>query len=147
MPPPEISIATPQAAPSITVTREAPPPAPVHVAPAPAAAPAAPPAPPAPPARVAPQVNFNKDCERPDYPAAAARAEATGTTRVKVTVGTDGRATDVEVVGPSGPTREHKLLDRAAAAAIKDTCKFKPGSVDGKPQPLTTFVEYAWRLE
>jgi protein TonB len=148
VPPPEVTIATPQAAPTITVTREAPPPAPVHIAPAapPAAAPA-PPAPPAPPARVAPQVNFNKDCERPDYPPAAARAEATGTTRVKVTVGIDGRATETEIDRPSGPTREHKLLDRAAESAIKNTCKFKPGTVDGKPQPLTTYVEYAWRLE
>jgi protein TonB len=144
VPPPEVSISTPQAAPSITVTRETPPPAPVHVAPAP---PAAAPAPPAPPARVAPQVNFNRDCERPDYPAPAARAEATGTTRIKVTVGIDGRATETEVDRPSGPTREHKLLDRAAEAAIKNTCKFKPGTVDGKPQQLTTYVEYTWRLE
>jgi protein TonB len=146
VPPPEVSIATPQAAPTITVTREAPPPAPVHIAPA-APAPAAPPAPPAPPSRVAPQVDFGKDCERPDYPAAAARTEATGTTRIKVTVGIDGRATATEIDRTSGPTREHKQLDRAAEAAIRNTCKFKPGTIDGKPQPLTTVVEYVWRLE
>ena len=47
----------------------------------------------------------------------------------------------------SGPSREHKLLDRAAEAAIKNTCKFKPGTVDDKPEPLTTFVEYDWKLQ
>lgn len=97
--------------------------------------------------RVAPHVNFNTDCVRPAYPPAAARAEATGVVRVKVTVGTDGRVTSTEIVKSSGPTREHKLLDRATEAAIRDTCKFKPGTVDGKPQTLTTFVDYAWKLE
>ena len=67
--------------------------------------------------------------------------------RIKVTVGVDGRATATEIAKSSGPSREHKLLDRAAEAAIRDTCKFKPGTVDGKPEPLTTFVEYVWKLQ
>jgi protein TonB len=149
MPPPEVQIQNPTPAPTITVQREVPPPAPpVTIAPAaPAEAPPAPPAPPAAPVRVAPQVNFNTDCEKPAYPAAAARAEATGVVRIKVTVGTDGRATATEIARSSGNSREHKLLDRAAETAIRSTCKFKPGTVDGKPESLTTFVEYAWRLE
>ena len=147
MPPPEVQIQNPQPAPSITVQREVPPPAPpVTIAPAAPEAPPAP-APPAAPVRVAPQVNFNTDCEKPTYPAAAARAEATGVVRIKVMVGTDGRATATEIARSSGATREHKLLDRAAETAVKNTCKFKPGTVDGKPEPLTTYVEYAWRLE
>jgi protein TonB len=118
----------------------------VTIAPPPTPEPA--PAPPAPaPARVAPQVNFNTDCEKPAYPPAAARAEATGVVRIKVTVGIDGKATATEIAKSSGPSREHKLLDRAAEAAIKNTCKFKPGTVDGKPEPLTTFVEYDWKLQ
>jgi protein TonB len=148
MPPPEIRIETPPPpAPTITVQTTPPPPAP-PVAIAPPAPPEAPPAPPAPaaPARVAPQVNFNTDCEKPSYPPAAARAEAMGVVRIKVTVGTDGRATATEIAKSSGPSREHKLLDRAAEAAIKNTCKFKPGTVDGKPETLTTFVEYDWKL-
>ena len=114
------------------------------------------PPPPAPPVAIAPpappeappalQVNFNTDCEKPSYPPAAARAEAMGVVRIKVTVGTDGRATATEIAKSSGPSREHKLLDRAAEAAIKNTCKFKPGTVDGKPETLTTFVEYDWKL-
>jgi len=145
MPPPEIKIETPPPpAPTITVQTVPPPPAPpVTIAPA---VPEAPPAPPA-PARVAPHVNFNTDCTKPPYPPAAARAEATGVVRVKVTVGIDGRVTATEIAKSSGPTREHKLLDRAAEAAIRDTCKFKPGTVDGKPQTLTTTVEYVWKLE
>jgi protein TonB len=148
MPPPEIKIETPPPpAPTITVQTTPPPPAPpVTIAPPPAPDPV--PAPPAPaaPVRVAPQVNFNADCEKPAYPPAAARAEATGVVRIKVTVGTDGRATATEIAKSSGPSREHKLLDRAAESAIKTTCKFKPGTVDGKPETLTTFVEYDWKL-
>jgi protein TonB len=97
--------------------------------------------------RVAPQVNFASDCEKPAYPPAAARAEAVGTVRIKVSVGVDGRATATEIVRSSGPSREHKLLDRTAESAIKNTCKFKPGTVDGKPEALTTFVDYVWKLE
>ena len=103
--------------------------------------------PPPAPSRIAPQVNFNTDCEKPAYPPAAARAEAVGVVRIKVTVGVDGKATATEIAKSSGPSREHKLLDRAAEAAIKNTCKFKPGTVDGKPEPLTTFVEYDWKLQ
>jgi protein TonB len=146
-PPPEIKIENPPPAPAITVQQTPPPPAPpVTIAPPPTPEPPAP-APPAPPARVPPQVNFKTDCEIPTYPPAAARAEATGVVRIRVTVGIDGRATATEIVKSSGPSREHKLLDRAAEAAIKNTCKFKPGTVDGKPEPLTTFVEYDWKLQ
>jgi protein TonB len=147
MPPPEVKIETPPPpAPTITVQTTPPPPAPpVAIAPPPAPEPPAPA--PAAPARVAPQVNFNNDCTKPSYPPAAARAEATGVVRIKVTVGVDGRASATEIAKSSGPSREHKLLDRAAEAAIRDTCKFKPGTVDGKPEPLTTFVEYDWKLQ
>jgi len=146
MPPPEVKIETPPQAPTITIQTTPPPPSPpVTIAPPPAPEPA--PAPPAAPVRVAPQVNFNADCTKPGYPPAAARAEVTGVVRIKVTVGVDGRATSTEIAKSSGPSREHKLLDRAAEAAIRDTCKFKPGTVDGKPEPLTTFVEYDWKLQ
>jgi periplasmic protein TonB len=146
MPPPEVQVnPPPQAAPTITTTQVAPPPTAVTISPA---RPDAPPAPAhAAPARVAPKVNFNQDCERPGYPPAAARAQATGEVRIKVTVGTDGRASATEIEKSSGPTREHKLLDRAAETAIRTTCKFVPGTVDGKPEPLTTTVVYVWKLD
>lgn len=146
VPPPEISIANPSAAPSITVTQEKPPPAPPRIiAPPPPPAPVA--APPAAPVRVAPSVNFGRDCEKPDFPAAAQRAEATGVSVIKVSVGIDGRVTATEIIKSSGNSREHKLLDRAAESAIRSTCKFKPGTLDGKPEANSSVVEYVWKLE
>ena len=152
VPPPEVQVnPPPNPAPQITTTQVAPPPAPVTIAPPPRPeappAPAAAPAPPRAPVRVAPSVNFGKDCEKPDYPSAAARAEVTGTTSIRVTVGIDGRVTATEIAKPSGSSREHRALDRAAEAAIRDSCKFKAGTVDGKPEPLTTTVEYVWKLD
>ncbi len=145
MPPPEVQIQNPPPAPAITVQTVPPPPAPPvtiappHLARAGAGASCA-------IARGA-AGQLQHRLHEATYPPAAARAEATGVVRIKVTVGIDGRATATEIAKSSGPSREHKLLDRAAEAAIRDTCKFKPGTVDGKPEPLTTFVEYDWKLQ
>jgi len=128
--------------PVIAVTTVAPPPAQVSQAPAGPASAA-----PAQPVRVPPQVNFNRDCARPEYPAAAARAEATGASVIAAFVDLNGRVTQARVERSSGSTREHKLLDRAALEAIAGSCKFKPGTVDGKPEPLWTQVEYVWKLD
>lgn len=147
VPPPEVQVnPPPQMAPTITTTQVAPPPVAVTIGPAKVDA-AAPAAVHAGPSRVAPRVNFNSDCERPPFPPAAARAQVSGEVRIKVTVGTDGRASATEIEKSSGPTREHKLLDRAAEAAIRNTCKFVPGTVDGKPESLTTTVIYVWKLD
>jgi len=82
-----------------------------------------------------------------DYPAAARRAEATGTTRIRFTVGPDGKMTGAEVVRSAGPTREHKLLDRVALAKLGE-CKFTAGIDEhGKPVGGSFDVEYVWRLE
>ncbi len=144
VPPPEVAVATPpEAAPVITATTAEPQPP----SPPPATTTAAAPAPTAQPVRVAPQVNFNRDCERPDYPAAAARAEATGAVVIAAYVDVSGRVTQARVERSSGSTREHKLLDQAALQAISRSCKFKPGTVDGKPEPLWTQVQYVWTLE
>jgi protein TonB len=149
VPPPEVQVNPPPTpAPTITTTTVAPPPAPVRVeAGPPAAAPTAAPAAPAAPVRVAPAVNFNSDCEKPAYPSAAARAEIQGEVRIRVAVGADGRVTGTEVVRSSGPSREHKMLDRAAEAVIRSSCKFRAGTVDGKPEALTTDVVYVWKLD
>lgn len=150
VPPPEIQVATPQQAPAITVTREAPPPAPVQIAPAPAPAPvAAPPAPPAPPPKVQArpaQINVSS-CEKPEYPAAALRAEATGTTKIRFTVDATGVVSKAEIEQPSGPSREHRLLDRTAVEALSK-CRFKPGNDEnGKPVGGTTLVDYVWKVD
>lgn len=138
VPPPEVAIHPPPApAPSITVTPVAPPPT--------AIAPPAPEAPPAPPApATAPSLDFNR-CEKPEYNAAARRAEAQGITVVVYTMDIDGRIADARIERSSGPTREHRMLDNLTLAAVK-ACRGRPGTIDGKPQRLTSRVEYVWKL-
>ncbi len=151
VPPPEVQVATPQVAPTITVTRDAPPPAPVTIAPAPAPtptpAPAVAAAPPAPRIQaVAAKIDVNS-CEKPEYPAAALRAEATGTSKIRFTVDATGVVSKSEVERSAGGSREHRLLDRAAVDALSK-CRFKPGIDEhGKPTGGTTIVEYVWKTE
>ena len=150
VPPPEIQVNPPPTpAPTITVTREAPPPAPVTISPAPPA-PAAPPAPPAAPRMPARPAIANVQACAPkneDYPAAAVRTEATGTTRISFTVGADGKLASAQVARSAGPTREHKMLDRLALAKLSE-CAFRPGSDEnGRPVGGTFEVEYVWKLD
>jgi periplasmic protein TonB len=147
MPPPEVQVNPPPTpAPTITTTQVAPPPAPVTIAPAPqAAAPAAPvAAPPAPPARTAPKLDFNA-CAKPEYNAAARRADAQGTVVVVYTMDTNGAISDARVEKSSGMSREHKMLDRMTLEAVQ-ACKGTPGTLDGKPEKLSGRIEYVWRL-
>jgi protein TonB len=155
VPPPEVNVNPPPTpAPTITTTQVAPPPVAVTVAPAPPPAPAAPPAPPAPPpvARVAPRpiITDFKGCApgREDYPAAAIRAEATGTTRVQVNIDASGKITSVDVLKSAGPTREHKMLDRLIVSKIMSDCKATPArDSEGKAVAGSTAVEYVWALD
>jgi protein TonB len=147
VPPPEVQVATPQLAPAITVTREAPPPAPVNLSPAaPSPAPVVA-APPAPKAQAVPARIAVGTCEKPEYPAAASRAEATGTTKIRFTVDAQGVVSKADIERPSGASREHRLLDRTAVDALSK-CRFKPGVDEhGKPMGGTTVVEYVWKLD
>jgi len=146
VPPPEVQVAPQPVAPTITTTTVAPPPAPVTITPA---APA-PPAPPAPPRAAARPAIGNISACAPtgaDYPAAATRAEATGTTRVRFTVDAQGKLAKAEVVKAAGPSREHKLLDRIALDKLSG-CVFKAGADEnGQPTGGTFEVEYVWKLE
>lgn len=145
VPPPEVNVNPPPTpAPSITTTQVAPPPAPIHVAPAPVAAPPAPPAPRA-PVRTEPKVDFAGKCEQPEYSAAARRAEAQGTVVVVYTMDTNGVINEATVEKSSGPSREHKMLDRLTIEAVK-ACRGTPGTLDGKPEKLTSRVAYVWKI-
>jgi periplasmic protein TonB len=152
-PPPEVQVNPPPTpAPTITTTQVAPPPTVVTVAPAPppvAAAPAAAPPPPAAPRQAARPAIGNVGACAPkdeDYPPAAAKNEVTGTTRVKFTVGADGKLANAEVIKSAGPTREHRLLDRMAVTKLSE-CAFKPGADEnGKPMGGSFEVEYVWKL-
>ncbi|MDP1900938.1 MAG: energy transducer TonB [Rubrivivax sp.] len=151
VPPPEVHVNAPaMAGPTITTTQVAPPPAPVHVSPVPATvvAPPAPPAPPPPRVAAQPAIANVHACapSSDDYPAAARRADATGTTRVRFQVGADGKLAGAEVVRSAGATREHKMLDRLAVAKLSE-CNFKPGrDENGRPIGGSFEVEYIWKL-
>jgi len=137
VPPPEVNVTPPvTAAPTITTTTVAPPPAPVVVetAPAPMVQ------------RTPPVLDVNRLCERPEYPSVAARAEATGITRLAFLIDVDGRVLEARVEKASGATREHRLLDNAAISALS-RCRFKAGTVDGKPERAWGRVDYAWKLD
>jgi protein TonB len=45
----------------------------------------------------------------------------------------------------AGPTREHKMLDRLTLEAVR-ACKGTPGTLNGKPERLTSRVTYEWKL-
>ncbi len=86
-------------------------------------------------------------CAKPEFPPAAARAEATGTTRIKFTVDAEGKVSKFEIERSSGATREHRQLDKAAADALS-LCRFKPGiDAEGKPVGGIANVEYVWKLD
>lgn len=82
-----------------------------------------------------------------DYPPAAVRAEAVGTTRIRFTVDASGRLAASEIVKTAGTSREHRQLDRVALQKLSE-CSFKPGNDEtGKPIGGTFEVEYVWKLE
>lgn len=149
VPPPEVNVNPPPTpAPVITTTQVAPPPAPFVPAPPPVVAAPAPPAPPR--AAAKPAITNVAACAPTgdDYPAAAKRAEATGTTRIRFTIGPDGRIVGApEIVKSSGSSREHKMMDRVAASKLGE-CKFSPGvDENGRPVGASVDVDYVWKLE
>lgn len=84
---------------------------------------------------------------RPDYPAAAQRAGVTGVTRIRFSVDAGGRIAGSQILQPSGPMRENRLMDKAAADALAQ-CPVQVGTDEtGRPVGTTTDVEYVWRLD
>lgn len=102
-----------------------------------------------PPARIEPRAaRIDAGAARchPEYPAAAQRAGATGSTRIRFTVDALGRIAASQILHASGPTREHRLMDQAAAAALAQ-CPVQVGTDEqGRPVGTTTDVEYVWSL-
>ncbi len=145
VPPPPVDVPPPPPQQQITTTSVLPPPAPERQL-----APPSPPAPPAPaPAVVAraARINANDPACKPEFPPAAVRAGAVGVTRMRFVLDANGKVTSAEIIGTSGPTREHRLLDNAAKNALA-TCPFSPGvDENGKPVGTTVPVEFVWKLE
>jgi protein TonB len=84
---------------------------------------------------------------RPEYPMAAVRKMAQGTSVLRFSVDATGKVTAVDIVQSAGPTPEHQLLDQAAAQALAK-CDFTPGrGLDGQPVATQVQVTYTWKLE
>ena len=77
------------------------------------------------------------------YPSAALEHQASGVTAVEVEVAPDGSLTALAVVRPSGHTRDHRLLDRAAFAHF-GACRL-PARAGGPV--VRTVLFYKWTLE
>ena len=150
VPPPEVQVNPPPTpAPTITTTQVAPPPTVVTVVPQAPVVVAAPPAPVAPRVAAKPAIANVQACAPTgaDYPPAAQRAEATGTTRVRFSVGSDGRLSGAEVVKSAGSSREHKAMDRVAVNKLSE-CKFTAGTDEnGRPVGASFDVEYVWKID
>jgi len=132
IPPPEVTVSTPPSPDAITAVSNVQPPAQdMQVA---SAAPATGPS-------VVRAVVDMSTCNKPVYPQNSLRNEEKGTTRLSFLIGLDGQVADSKITKSSGS----KALDGAAKSALS-LCKFKPGTVDGKPQQSSTIVDYVWKL-
>src|SRR2546430_959032 len=86
---------------------------------------------------------FNaKLCDEPPYPAAARRANETGTVRLRFLIDVNGKVLDSKVERSSGSRR----LDEAARAGLS-LCRFRPGMVNGRPEQSWGSIDYVWKLE
>ena len=93
------------------------------------------------PVRTPPVVDANT-CEKPAYPPASIRANEVGLVRLSFLIDMDGKVLDSKVERSSG----HRRLDEAARAGLS-LCKFRPATVNGKPERSWGRIEYVWKLE
>jgi protein TonB len=136
IPPPEVRVQVSVQGPTITAVVSTPPPAPI----------APPGVPPAPvqvhvPVRTAAVVQA-ASCEKPPYPPGSRRANETGTVLLSFLIDLNGRVLESKVERSSG----YRRLDDAARQGL-ELCKFKPGTLDGRPTRSWARMEYVWSLE
>lgn len=140
VPPPEVSIQS-EAAPTITTqTTVSQPEPPKYVAPAPPAPPA--PAPTGPTQRATDKGRGNTLTDD-DFPDASRRAEESGTTRIRITIGLDGKVSACETAQSSGFAR----LDETACKIAMRRFRYNPALRDGKPVEETRLVPIRWVLK
>jgi periplasmic protein TonB len=78
-----------------------------------------------------------------DYPAAAIRVEAQGTTRFALTIGSDGRVTNCSVTGSSG----NPALDAATCRILRARARYTPArDQSDNPTSGTDRGSITWRL-
>lgn len=141
IPPPEVQVQVPQTTQSaISAVTTARPTEPI-AAPGQRAAPVAAPAPRAAPVRV-PAVVEARACDKPEYPSASLRAQETGIVLLAFLIDTNGSVLESKVERSSGFRR----LDDAALKALT-LCKFRPATIDGKPERAWAKLEYEWKID
>jgi TonB family protein len=82
-------------------------------------------------------------CSAVQYPEAALKAKAEGTTVLLYEVRSDGSISRSMVRASAGKTREHKMLDRVVATMISSSCRL-PAGQEVKEGAFS--LEYNWRL-
>lgn len=140
-PPPPISVAT--SPPQIVTQVNIPPPAPIvrEIVPAPPA-PVAPPPPRFQPKGPEARGNTGRWVTTNDYPSRALREEREGTTRVTLTVGTNGRVTNCQVTSSSG----HSDLDEAVCKNVERRARFR-AATNGEGVDVVGTFPFAVRWE
>lgn len=141
IPPPQVTVQTPVTPPPIAAVTTVKP----AEAPAPASAGTGPPdAPPGPPRTIVrtPAVVDPKACEKPVYPSASIRGNETGVVLLSFLIDVNGTVLEGKVERSSG----YRRLDEAARAGLA-LCRFKPATVDGKPERSWARIEYEWKLQ
>ena len=129
VPPPEVRIETPAPPPSTAITAvtnvkpTAPPPAREAVT-------------------VMPRIDLAHS-RQPDYPPVSRRLGEQGSVILSVLVDVNGRVADAKIVQSSGFER----LDQAAIAGVKESYRFVPATVDGKPQQMWYTFKFTWKLQ
>ena len=136
-PPPQITTTAQPQPPIVNYNPPVTPPAPVTPPSPPPPTPPPPPAtPPAPPRLRSGSISTE------DYPAAALRSEAQGTSRISLQVGADGRVTGCSVSGSSG----NSSLDSTACSLAQRRFRYSPATRNGQPVPSTASFSVVWRL-
>jgi len=92
--------------------------------------------------RTPPVLDVERSCDKPEYPSLSLRAGETGTVRLGFLVGVDGLAAESKVVRSSG----YRRLDEAARTGLV-LCRFKPATVDGKPEISWAQIDYVWKID
>ena len=80
-------------------------------------------------------------CGKVEYPKAALMNEESGVVSLSVLVMPDGSVTDSKIEKSSGS----KTLDKAAQK-IYTSCKYSPGTKDGKSEQAWAKLEHVWTL-
>ena len=82
-------------------------------------------------------------CDQPPYPAGARNSDAQGTTTLAFEVDAEGKVTRAAIVGVSGSSTGHRLLDALALETVVK-CVFPPAPGF---LPASAKVAYQWRLQ